>query len=110
MEPGTIVEHHAEKILFVLSAGAGDAAAVFAADIDGIAECHSGYAVPAFTVCVIVFHFDAIVLVNTLDPRPVDGSARPHVRSDGGVEVTPILRVAQRVHRTRSGGVIRLTV
>src|ERR1700678_2469435 len=110
MEPGAVIEHHAEEVLLVLSAGTGDAAAVFAADIDCIAERHFRYAVPALTVGVIVFHLDAVVLVNTLHPRPVDGSACAHVRADGGVGITTVLRMAKRVYGPGSGWVIRLTV
>src|SRR3984957_4176911 len=103
MEPSTIVEHHAEEVLLVLSARAGDAAAVLAADIDRIAECHLGDAVPPFAVPVIVFPQDPIVLVNALPSRPVDGSARPYVRSHGGVGIAAVLRVAQRVHGCGAG-------
>src|SRR5580658_1634638 len=98
MEPGTIVEHHAEEILLVLSVRTGDAAAVFAADVHRIGESHFGYTGAAQAVRVVVFHQDAVVLVNALHPRPVDRSTRPQVRSGGGVGIASVLRLAKRVH------------
>src|SRR5580658_6168846 len=109
MEPGTIVEHHAEEILLVLSVRTGDAAAVFAADVHRVGESHFGYTGAAQAVRVVVFHQDAVVLVNAFHPRPVDRSTRAYVRSGGSVGITPGLGLAKGVHGACPRAAIGLT-
>ena len=72
-------------------------AAVLTANIDRIAESHFGYARPALTVRVIVFHQDAVVLVNTLHPRIIHGWPRSHQRPGRRIGITAILGLAKRV-------------
>src|SRR3984957_4864268 len=100
IEPRAVVAHRTDEALLVLSAGTADAAAVFAADIDRNAECHFGYAGAAVAVRIVVFHHDAVVLVNALHPGPVDGSSRSHQRPGGSIGVAAVLRLAERVDRS----------
>src|ERR1700722_6373001 len=100
IEPRAVVTHCTDEALLVLSARAGYAAAVFAADIDRNAECHFGYAGAALAVRVVVFHHDAGVFVNARHPGPVYGSSRSHQRPGGGIGVAAVLRLAERVDRS----------
>ena len=72
MKPGAVVEHHSEEVVFILAAGAADAAAVLAADIDGVAQGHLGEARTAGPASIEILDQDTVVLMDAGDARVVN--------------------------------------
>src|SRR5579859_6823887 len=107
VEPGAVIELHAEEVLFVSAVGARDAAAVLAADIKRVAEGQFGYACAARSVRIVIFHLDTVVFVDARHPRVVDRRAGSHIGPGRGVPVAAVLRLAVDVDG--SAGAVGLT-